>query len=122
MAGGLRILFIDDDASLLNALGTALRSSRDWQIELALGGEEGLEALERAPYDVVVTDLDMPIVGGRAILDAARSVQPQALRIVLTGADVGKEQLDADAVIIKPCSIGRLRRIIEATRTESWRS
>jgi DNA-binding NtrC family response regulator len=119
MAGGLRILFVDDDTSLLKALGTALAHSRDWLIELAVGGEEGLEALERAAFDVVVTDLDMPIVGGRAVLAAARSVQPAALRIVLTGAEVSNEQLDADAVISKPCSIGRLRRVIEATRAGS---
>lgn len=122
MVGCLRILFVDDDSSVLKALGTALASSRDWLIELARGGEEGLEALERAAFDVVVTDLHMPIINGRAVLAAARTAQPRALRIVLTGTEVGRERLDADAVIIKPCSIGRLRRIIEATRTESGRS
>jgi len=113
MAGNSRILFIDDDPLILRALATALAASRDWQIEVALGGEAGVAALARAVFDVIVTDLNMPVVDGRDVLAAAKAAHPAAVRVVLTGATLGEERLDAHMVVTKPCSLGHLRELID---------
>lgn len=114
-AGGerARILFVDDDPSILNVFSVALAHHRDWHVEVALGGEAGLAALERARFDVVVTDLHMPEIDGRDILAAAKAANPTALRVVLTGATRGTDGVDAHRVLIKPCTLAYLRSVID---------
>ena len=108
-----RILFVDDDPQILNAMAVALAYRREWHVEVALGGEAGLAALARARFDVVVTDLHMPAIDGRVILAAAKETHPAAVRLVLTGATRGMDGVDADRVLIKPCTLAYLRSVID---------
>jgi CheY-like chemotaxis protein len=64
-------------------------------------------------YDVVVSDLEMLGVDGRTVLAFARVRSPQAIRICVTGAEVGANDLDA-VVIAKPFRPNRPRSTIEA--------
>ncbi len=64
-----RVLFVDDDASILDALRNLLRKQRnEWDMVFALGGSEALAELSKAPFDVVVTDMRMPGMDGAALL------------------------------------------------------
>lgn len=81
-----RLLLVDDDAPVLNALKKAMRPWRDtWDVELAEGGRSALAALEAGPFDAVVADARMPDVDGEAVLDFARTRQPTTVRLVLSG-------------------------------------
>jgi DNA-binding NtrC family response regulator len=56
-----RILCVDDDPNILQAYQRALR--KRFQIDVALGGEQALEAIvQQGPYAVVVADMQMPIL------------------------------------------------------------
>jgi CheY-like chemotaxis protein len=56
-----RILFVDDEQLMLDALRDRLRKQRgQWDMVFALGGQEALAELERGPFDVVVSDMRMP--------------------------------------------------------------
>jgi response regulator RpfG family c-di-GMP phosphodiesterase len=79
-----KILFVDDDESILAAHRRALR--QDFQIDTAAGGEEALERLtSQGPYAVVVSDLRMPGLDGVKFLTEVRRRVPNAVRIMLTG-------------------------------------
>ncbi len=79
-----KILFVDDDTSVLDGIRRALRNS--FSIETALGGEAGLEALaDRGPFAVVVSDLKMPKMDGVEFLSRVREHYPDTVRMVLTG-------------------------------------
>lgn len=81
-----RILFVDDEAQLLDGLKKALRPWRQaWQVELAVGGQAACDALDQTPYDAVVSDARMPEVDGEAVLNYALKTQPKAVRLVLSG-------------------------------------
>jgi response regulator RpfG family c-di-GMP phosphodiesterase len=105
----LRILFVDDEFNVLAAIKRQLHSFSD--VELARGGEEALSRLKAHPeqYGAIVSDLKMPGVDGVRLLAQARSVAPDAVRIILTGALDSRQALSAinDAavfrVLIKPC-------------------
>ncbi|MEZ6191225.1 MAG: response regulator [Phycisphaerales bacterium] len=102
-----QILFVDDDANILAAYR---RKLRQYQIETAQEPEAALQLLKGdASYAVIVADMQMPRINGVAFLNQAKSLAPDATRIMLTGnAD---QQTAVDAVnrgaifrfLTKPC-------------------
>src|SRR5690242_19539811 len=57
-----RILFVDDDPPLLSGLSKALRKYRDrWAMVFAGSGEAALAEVRTAGFDVVVSDMRMPV-------------------------------------------------------------
>lgn len=78
------ILFVDDEESLLYALVRTLRGKFD--VDVALGGAAGLEAIEqRGPFAVVVADMRMPGMDGIEFLTQVRQRAPDTVRVMLTG-------------------------------------
>ncbi len=110
MARG-RILFVDDEPNVLEALRRALRGKRDvWEMDFVCSGEEALRAHERNPFDVVVTDMSMPGMNGFELAQALARLMHRPVPIMLTGtADL---QTAVDAInetnifrfYTKPCS------------------
>ena len=79
-----KVLFVDDEPNLLAGIQRQLR--KQFMIETALGGEQGLEAVRRqGPYSVVVSDLRMPGMDGIQFLSQVRKTSPDTVRMMLTG-------------------------------------
>jgi response regulator RpfG family c-di-GMP phosphodiesterase len=79
-----KILFVDDEQNILDALKRQLRNH--FTIDVALGSELGLQVLkERGPFAVVVSDMRMPGMGGIEFLQAVKATSPDSVRIMLTG-------------------------------------
>jgi len=79
-----RILMVDDDAALLAACQRNLRER--FTIDLATSASEGLQAVENHdPYAVVVSDLQMPGMGGLRFLKRVRELDADAVQVMLTG-------------------------------------
>jgi len=82
----LRVLFVDDEPMILQALQRALGRMRPaWEITGAGDGEEAMELLTHIPVDVVVADLHMPGMDGLTLLEAVRKSHPMAMRFVVSG-------------------------------------
>ena len=81
------LLLIDDD---LDVLATLTRSFRKgYKTFSADGGEAGIAFLNEQPVDLIICDQRMPNISGDQVLSHALQVQPDAIRILLTGyADV----------------------------------
>jgi len=113
-----RILFVDDEPSVLTAVCNSLRSRRhEWEAILAFGADDALDELGRGSFDVIVSDLHMPGFGGEALLRKLRDDYPHMKRIVLTGdptpAMARKMEQLAHRYLEKPCSSEDLQRAIE---------
>jgi CheY-like chemotaxis protein len=90
-----KILFVDDDPTILSAFLRLLRHEtliRDYPsltpfvVDTAPGGPEALAVMrQRGPYAVIVSDLRMPGMDGVQLLEETRTVSPQSVRILLTG-------------------------------------
>ncbi len=76
------ILVVDDEEDNLDAFRFAFRKS--FSLHYALGGEEGLELLERLDAAVVVSDQRMPGMSGVDFLKKAKERRPDAVGILLT--------------------------------------
>jgi putative nucleotidyltransferase with HDIG domain len=113
-----QILFVDDEPLVLAALEGLLRSRRrEWKMTFAMGGEAGLAALAEADFDVMVTDMRMPVVDGAALLRHAREHHPDVIRFALSGHTEFEVMLRTVAVahqfLTKPCDPDVLRNTIE---------
>jgi response regulator RpfG family c-di-GMP phosphodiesterase len=79
-----KILFVDDEPIVLDGYKRALY--KEFEIDTALGGEKGLEAIEKnGGYAVVISDMRMPEMNGVQFLTKVRKVIPDAVRMILTG-------------------------------------
>lgn len=83
-----RILLLDDDASVLSALQRALRSSLQSEvtIETTVDPEAALRRLRESTFDVVVSDFRMPLMTGSEFLGLVRTIQPHAIRMILSAS------------------------------------
>jgi response regulator RpfG family c-di-GMP phosphodiesterase len=79
-----KVLCVDDEQNLLNAITRTLRKVFD--IHTATGGAEGLEILKKdGPFEVVVSDMRMPGMNGAEFLRHVREQSPESVRLLLTG-------------------------------------
>ncbi len=113
-----RILFVDDEQQILDGLRDLLRKQRKrWDMVFALGGQAALDALDRGRFDVVVSDMRMPGIGGVSVLQRTKEISPSTARIILSGyADrevVLKALPVAHQFLSKPCNADVLHAVIE---------
>ncbi len=83
----IRVLFVDDEQEVLQALSRLLRDE-DYEVLTAASGEEGLEILNNTGnIGVIVSDQTMPVMNGIEFLKRAWELSPDSLRIMLTGQE-----------------------------------
>jgi response regulator RpfG family c-di-GMP phosphodiesterase len=114
-----KVLLIDDDERVLHAYHRVLR--RQFPLEVAMGGEQALQALEQhGPFAVIVADMRMPGMSGLDVLEEAVKLAPDAVRIMLTGNQDQKTAMDAVnrghvfRFLSKPCETAQLAEAIQA--------
>lgn len=113
-----RILIVEDDA-LLNKLLVYNLTSDGYQATSAANAQEARGYLQRAVYDLVLLDVNLPDGSGYDLCKLIKPGQPDTMVIFLTANDGEQEQLrgyEAGAVdyITKPFSINALQRKIHA--------
>jgi HD-like signal output (HDOD) protein len=83
-----RILFVDDDARLVDTLRLRLQGSRrGWDVVLATSAEDAFRQLDRDTPDVVVSGLQLPASDGLQFLRAVAERWPHAVRIALSSTE-----------------------------------
>lgn len=123
-----RLLVIDDDPLLREALFRILESEGH-EVTIMEGGQAGIDAFAQAhrsgqPFDVVMTDLGMPYVDGRAVATAVKKLSPRTPVILLTGwgQRLSTEQNVpeyVDVVLSKPPKLPELRRTLAQLQQQS---
>ena len=78
-----RVLFVDDEPRVLTTMRMLFRAH--YEVFFAESGPQALELLKQQPVDVIVSDQRMPGMSGIELLRAARDLNPNAMRILLTG-------------------------------------
>jgi PAS domain S-box-containing protein len=114
----LRILCVDDDLRVRELLEEIL-TDEGHRVVLADGGQAGINIFQEGlaqgqPFDLVVTDLGMPYVGGREVAGAIKHASPQTPVILLSGwgrqlEGGGKIPADVDIVLGKPPTLSQIR-------------
>jgi len=120
-----RILFVDDDPMVLEGLGRMLRGMRDqWDMRYAVGGPEALEIMAAETFDLVVSDMRMPVMDGLQFLTEVRAKYPNVIRVILSGYSDQLLTMRSAGVahqyLSKPCDAEMLRSTL--TRAISLRT
>ena len=107
-----RILIVDDEEKFADYLNKRL-SNRDYDVAVALSGEEALEKIKNAKFDVVILDVLMPGMDGIETLRSIKKLKPLTEVIMLTGhasVESGVEGMKIGAYdyLMKPCDIDEL--------------
>jgi HD-like signal output (HDOD) protein len=115
-----RILFVDDDANILEGLRNFLRKDRlRWDMVFAASGASALAECASGAFDVIVCDMRMPVMDGATLLQQVKRDYPETTRIVLSGQAEHEGTLRALAIahqfLSKPCDGDVLRGVIERT-------
>ncbi len=103
------ILFVDDEPKVLESLRRSLRAyRRDWTMAFCEGAEQALQTLSSEPFDVIVSDLQMPGMDGAELLTRVRDLYPDMVRIVLSRHSEQEKILSAvgpaHQYLSKPCN------------------
>jgi len=123
VARPVRVVIIDDTEDLRFLLRTALTRAGLEVAAEAADGRAGIEVVREEQPDVVLLDLAMPVMDGRAALPHLRSAAPSARIVVLSGfgADLVSDEmlaLGADGYIEKGHPLrGIVRYVEEAAAT-----
>lgn len=91
----IRVLRVDDDRALLD-VAAAFLGQHDLSVTSVTSPKEGLERLEAAPFDCVVSDYRMPGHDGLWFLEAARARYPNVPFVPFTGQ--GSEEVASDGI------------------------
>ncbi|QPK64878.1 response regulator [Methylomonas sp. LL1] len=85
-----KILLVDDEPNILKALSRVLKQ---YTTTTATSGQEGLLLAQNAEFDLVISDYKMPEMDGLDFLEKFMAIQPDAIRIIVTGyADLDAAQ------------------------------
>jgi DNA-binding NtrC family response regulator len=80
----LRILVVDDEETVRDVVARRLRQDGH-AVESAPDGAEAWAAFERSGFDAVITDLNMPRMGGVELVRRIKEAAPGTVTVVLTG-------------------------------------
>jgi putative nucleotidyltransferase with HDIG domain len=114
----LRILFVDDERSLLDGLRRSMRKwSKQWDMQFVDSGNAALSTLSEWKAHVVVTDMRMPGMDGIQLLKEVKARYPHMIRFVLSGFSERGTILESMGLchqfFSKPCDPEQLAKAIE---------
>jgi two-component system, OmpR family, response regulator MprA len=116
--GVVRILVVDDDRAVRDALRRALTLG-GYDVVTADGGQQGLTEVAQSLPDAVVLDVGMPHLDGLEVCRRLRTAGNRVPVLMLTARDAVSDRIDgldagADDYLVKPFDVGELKARIRA--------
>ncbi|WP_437935766.1 response regulator [Sorangium sp. So ce341] len=115
---GHRVLVIDDEEDIRDTLDVFL-SLEGYEVATAESGEAAVQKAQREPFDLAITDLRMPGMGGDETVAALRRLNPSLPIIVVTGyasdeSVVRCSKEGAFRIVSKPVQLDALLLLVQA--------
>lgn len=112
-----RVLVVDDERVIREILADFLTMEGFW-VRTAEDGAAALAELERHPYDLVISDLKMPRMGGIELLEQINRFAPNVVTVIMTGFGTVETAIDAMKrgaydYVLKPFKIEEVVHIIQ---------
>jgi response regulator RpfG family c-di-GMP phosphodiesterase len=112
-----RILVVDDEKVIRDMLADFL-GMEGYVVRTAEDGTSALGELEKGHYDLVISDLKMPRMGGIQLLDAIGKTAPDALTVIMTGFGTVETAIDAMKrgaydYVLKPFKLDEVVHVVQ---------
>jgi len=113
-----RALVIDDEQIVLDSVTKILKEEK-YEVEVTLSGREGVQKAIQNEYDIVLTDIRMPDIGGMRVLRDIKRAKPSLPVVMITGypsvkAAIQAMKLGAGDFIEKPFTPEQLSLAVDA--------
>jgi len=79
-----KALVIDDEQIVVDSVNKILKDE-NYEVDVSLSGREGLDQAVQKEYDIVLTDIRMPDIGGMRVLRDIKRAKPSLPVIMMTG-------------------------------------
>jgi len=111
-----KALVIDDEQVVLDSVSKIL-TDEDYKVDVSLSGREGLNQAIQKEYDIVLTDIRMPDIGGMRVLRDIKRAKPALPVVMITGyasvrSSVQAMKLGAADYVEKPFTPDQLIRAV----------
>jgi two-component system, NtrC family, sensor kinase len=111
-----RLLIVDDEEKVRSLFAQCL--SEHYSCETAANAQEALQWLQRAPFALVITDMQMPGIGGVELLRKINELYRDTAVIIVSGVDRTQRVIDAVRMgaydyLLKPCDLDVLELCVE---------
>jgi HD-like signal output (HDOD) protein/CheY-like chemotaxis protein len=112
------VVFVDDEEAILASLRSLFRRA-GYSTHAFQHPPDALEFIARVPADVIISDLRMPVMMGVEFLNHASGINPQAVRIMLSGYEDKGVVMNALSkalahhYVLKPWEDGALRELVQ---------
>ena len=121
-----RLLVVDDDSALRHAYARLLRGL-GWAVVDATEGHEAIARLGAGAFDAILSDIDMPGLGGVELLRALRARDDRTPVVLMTGGPSIKTAIEAVELgafryLVKPLDGAVLDQVLRAATSMSKRS
>ncbi len=112
-----RVLVVDDEKVIRDMLAEFL-SMEGYEVRTAEDGLAAMTELKREQFDLVLSDLKMPRMGGIAILDEIARTSPDALTVIMTGFGTVETAIDAMKrgaydYVLKPFKLDEVVHVVQ---------
>jgi len=116
-----RILVVDDEKIIRESL-TLILQKEGYEVAEAANGKAAYDKILADPFDLVITDLEMPVMKGIQLLEKVTQVSPQTLVVVITAygsleTAIAALRKGASDYVLKPLEFDelliRIRRLME---------
>jgi DNA-binding NtrC family response regulator len=113
-----KALVIDDEQIVLDSVRKIL-SQGDYEVDISLSGRQGLELAISRQYDIVLTDIRMPDMGGMRVLRDIKRAKPSLPVLMITGFATVKSavqamKLGAAEYLAKPFTPDELLKAVDS--------
>jgi len=106
----MKFLFVDDDKNLI-AIFKKWASIKGYNSKFAYDGIEALELIQKEHFDIIIMDIDMPILDGITTAGKIHNLAPNSKILILTGLNSKHHQnlpQNIIDVLLKPISLSEL--------------
>lgn len=80
-----RIMLVDDEENILKALKRTMGQHKEWEIETYVKPADALKRAMTANFDLFLSDFRMPEMDGVKFLTEVKNLQPESMRLILSG-------------------------------------
>ncbi len=111
-----KILVVEDDSLFLWSLESFL-VREGYQVSPATSGEEGINLARNLPFDVVISDFQLPGINGRQLIEQLKNLQPALKSLLISAHQLDEVKIPnaslPDAYLNKPIELGMLKKLLE---------
>ena len=108
-----RLLVIDDEPAV-REISCEFLQLLGYDVEGARNGADGLALLARGSFDLVMTDLRMPVLDGWGVVEGVRRIAPGLPVVMLSGSNEDEDRARAWGVplVLKPFGLSELKAAV----------